>query len=123
MSVKKEKFHITLITDDNKEEYNLLGEYDRSNKIINYFESNSLRSKITLELDNQRLIKENIDYTITLNFTNNAITQGSIYLKKEDKELTIDINTESIIITEDNIKIVYCIANTNKVYYELSIGG
>ena len=81
MSVKKEKFHITLITDDNKEEYNLLGEYDRSNKIINYFESNSLRSKITLELDNQRLIKENIDYTITLNFTNNAITQGSIYKK------------------------------------------
>ena len=44
--MKKRKFNIILITNQEKDEYNLLGEYDRENGIIYYNETKSLLTEV-----------------------------------------------------------------------------
>ena len=79
--MEKKKLHIKL----NHEEFNTIGEID--NNIITYYESNKLRSKMTIDLNKETLVKENIDYKISLDFKKN----NEIYLKKEDGKINIDI--------------------------------
>ena len=50
--MKKIKLNITLITNQEKEEYNLLGEYDKENKIITYTESNNLLTTMIIDMNN-----------------------------------------------------------------------
>ena len=121
--MKKEKLHVKLITDTNIEEYNLLGEYDRDNKIIIYYESNNLKSKMTINLKENTLEKDNIDYNIKLKFILNEISNGRILLKKEDKELDLELKTDKIVIKDDEIIFSYNIMGNNKVELNIKIGG
>lgn len=79
--MKKRKLHVKL----NKEESTTLGEFD--NNIITYYESNKLRSKMVIDLNKETLVKENIDYKISLDFKKN----NEIYLKKENGKIDLDI--------------------------------
>ena len=79
--MEKRKLHIKL----NNESFNTLGEVD--NNIIMYYESNKLRSKMIIDLEKETLVKENIDYKISLDFKKN----NEIYLKKEDGKINLDI--------------------------------
>lgn len=121
--MKKEKLHVKIITDSNIEEYNLLGEYDRDNKIITYYESNNLKSKMTIDLKDNTLEKDNIDYNIKLKFVLNEISQGRILLKKEDKELDLELKTDKILVTEKEIIFSYNIMENNKIELNIIIGG
>ena len=118
----KKRLHINLITNNNKNEYNLLGEYDKDANTISYYESNTIRSKYVLDLNNKILIKDNIDYKITLIFDENRITANEIFLKKENKTLTISIKTLKMNIDSNLIYIKYKIVESNEVIeYKLEI--
>lgn len=122
--MKKEKFHITLITSSNKEEYNLLGEYDKDSNIISYYESNSLRSKIVVDINKHLLIKENIDYKITIDLDVSNITKGKIELKKENQVLELEIKTNSFKFLNNNLTMKYTIIDSSEeIEYEIKIGG
>ena len=79
--MEKRKLHIKL----NHESFTTLGSID--NNIITYYESNKLRSKMIIDLEKETLVKENIDYKISLDFKKN----NEIFLKKEDGKINLDI--------------------------------
>jgi len=121
--MKKEKIHISLITNSNREENNLLGEYNREKKIIEYYESNSLRSKITIDLSNHLLIKDNIDYRITLNLDVNNKSSGEILLKKENKILNLEIETSKFELKDNKVTMKYIIIDSKEeIIYEIEMG-
>ena len=45
-------------TNSSNDEYNLLGEYDREKRKIEFYESNNLRSKIGIDINNHILAKD-----------------------------------------------------------------
>ena len=121
--MKKNKFHITLITNGIKDEYNLLGEYDKDKNIISYYESNVLKSKLILDLNNKTLIKENIDYKITLKFKEKEKTLNEILLKKEDNILNIELETIKYLVNNKEIEIIYKMIDSNEIIeYKIEIG-
>ena len=79
--MKKRKLHIKL----NNTSFTTLGEVD--DNIITYYESNKLRSKMIIDLNKETLVKENIDYKISLDFKEN----NEIYLKKEQGKIDLNI--------------------------------
>lgn len=116
--MKKRKFNITLITDNIKKEYNLLGEYDKDNNIIYYNESGSLITSMTIDLNNKILIRENKDYLIKYNLLENKETTNKVTIKELNKTLDIRIKTEKFEITETKIEIEYILLDSNeKVTY------
>ena len=102
--MEKKKLHIKL----NHEEYTTLGEID--NNVITYYESNKLRSKMTIDLNNETLIKENIDYKICLDFNKN----NEIFLKKENGKINIDIKLLKFKVSSDKVIINYIIVDSKE---------
>lgn len=121
--MKKEKFHVLIITNSIKAEYNLLGQYDRKNKLIEFYESNKLRSKITIDLDKHLLIKDNIDYKITLNLNISHKTKGEILLKKENGVVNIEVETKKFSYDDNKLSMRYTIIDSNEeIIYEIEMG-
>ena len=105
------------------DEYNLLGVYDREKKIIEFFESNSLRSKINIDINNHKLIKDNIDYRIVLDLDITNETIGEVYLKKEDKTLNLTLKTNKFEFNNNKISMKYIILESNEeIVYEIEMG-
>ena len=108
--MEKRKLHIKL----NHEEFNTLGEID--NNIITYYESNKLRSKMTIDLNKETLVKENIDYKISLDFKKN----NEIFLKKENGKINIGIKLIKFIKDDKKVVINYQIVDSKeKVLLEI----
>lgn len=121
--MKKEKFHIQIKTNSNKDEYNLLGEYDREKQVIMYYESNALRSKITIDINNHQLIKDNIDYQIVLDLDFNKETIAKVYLKKEDKTLDLSLKTNKFELKDNKLNINYIILESKEeIILEIEMG-
>ena len=91
--MKKRKLMITLITNDTKEEYNLLGEYDEERKIITYRESKSLLTEVKLDLKKKTLIRNNNDYYLEYKFIENEETENKIKLKDLNQSIFLKIKT------------------------------
>ena len=102
--MKKRKLHIKL----NNESFTTLGEFD--NNTFTYYESNKLRSKMIIDLNNETLIKENIDYKISLDFNKN----NEIYLKKEDGKINLDIKLLKFEKEEEKVIINYQIVDSKE---------
>ena len=118
--MKKNKFHIIIKTNDIEDEYNLLGSYN--NNIIEYYESNKLRSKINIDIDNKVIIKDNIDYKITLYLDKEE--KGIILLKKEEKELELKLKVRTFSFKDNKLIMIYNIIDSNElVEYKIEIGG
>ena len=119
--MKKNKFHVILLTSKYKEEYNLLGEYVNNHLI--YYDNNKLRSEMNIDVLNKVLIKDNIDYKITLNFDLEKNSKGTIYLKKEDSSLELDIKTEVFDFSDNLLKIKYSNLSSDEVIeYNIEVG-
>lgn len=118
--MKKRKLMITLITNDTKDEYNLLGEYDKEKGIIYYNESKSLLTEVKLDLKEKTLIRDNKDYYLEYRFIENKETENEIKLKDLNQTLMIKIRTESFKLTENEIEIVYKIIDSDeKISYKV----
>ena len=112
--MKKIKLNITLITNQEKEEYNLLGEYDKENKIITYTESKKLLTTMIIDMNNYKLIRENKDYYIEYKLIENKETDNIIKVKDINQELKLKIKTEKFKIEENELEIKYKIIDSNE---------
>jgi len=120
--MKKRKFNIILITDDNKKEYNLLGEYDKEKNIIYYNESGNLITNMIIDLNNKILTRENKDYLIKYKLIEKKETTNEIIIKDLDKTIELKIKTEKFEITENKIEIEYILLDSNeKVTYIINM--
>ncbi len=110
-------------TNSSNDEYNLLGEYDKENNIIEFYESNSIRSKINIDTNNHTLVKENIDYKITLDLDKSKETNGEVYLKKEDKTLNLTLKTNKFELKNNKLSMNYIILESDEeIIYEIEMG-
>ena len=108
--MEKRKLHIKL----NHESFNTLGEVD--NNIITYYESNKLRSKMIIDLNNKTIEKDNIDYNIKLDFDKN----NEILLKRENGKINLDIKLIKFDISTNKIVVNYEIVDSKeKVILEI----
>ena len=120
--MKKERFHISISNTSSIDEYNTLGQY--STNALEFYENDKLRSKINIDIKKKKLIKENIDYKIEMEFNKEKETECSIYLKKEDKLLKLRVITLDFSFKDNNLYINYNIIDSNEsVTYKVSIGG
>ncbi len=121
--MKKEKFHILLITNDIKDEYNLLGSYDKKENLIEFYETNKLRSKITIDLNKHILSKENIDYKIILDLDTSKETNGEVFLNKENGSIRLKIKTNTFDLTNNKLTMKYTILDSKEeIIYEIEMG-
>ena len=121
--MKKEKFHVLLITNSIKDEYNLLGSYDKEKELIEFYESNKLRSKITIDIKKHLLVKDNIDYKITLDLDIRNKTKGEIFLKKENGIVNIEVETKKFMLASNKLSMIYTIIDSNEeIVYEIGMG-
>jgi len=120
--MKKERFHISISNTSSTDEYNTLGQY--SSNMLEFYENDKLRSKINIDIKKKKLIKENIDYKIEMEFNKEKETECSIYIKKEDKLLKLRVITLEFSFKDNNLYINYNIIDSNEsVTYKVSIGG
>ena len=118
--MKKRKFNITLITDNSKEEYSLLGEYDQEKGIINYQESSSLLTKVTLDLNKKILIRDNKDYYLKYDLTEDIATENEIMIKDLNQSIILKIKTQHFMITDNKIDILYTILDSKEtIHYQI----
>jgi len=112
--MKKIKLNITLITNEAIDEYNLLGEYNDTNKIITYNESSELLTEVKLDLKDKVLTRENKDYYLEYKFIENEETENEIRLKELNESLSLKIKTDKFEIKENKIEITYTIIDSNE---------
>lgn len=118
--MKKRKFNIILITNQEKDEYNLLGEYDQEKGIIYYNESKSLLTEVKLNLKDKILIRDNKDYYLEYRFIENKETENKIKLKDLNQSLMIKIKTEIFEVSDNSVKIDYEVLDSNeKISYQI----
>ena len=103
--MEKKKLSIKL----NHETFTTLGEI--KNNIITYYESNKLRSKMIIDLNNKTIEKDNIDYNIKLDFKKN----NEIFLKKENGKINLDIKLIKFDISTDRVIINYEIVDSKEI--------
>ena len=110
-------------TNSSNDEYNLLGEYDREKRKIEFYESNNLRSKIGIDINNHILVKDNIDYKITLDLDITKETNGEVDLKKEEKTLNLTLKTNKFELKNNKLSMSYIILESNEeIIYEIEMG-
>ncbi len=112
--MKKRKLHITLVSNRKKHEYNLLGEYDVENKIIFYEESKELLTKVTLDLKNHILIRDNKDYYLCYHFLEHQETENELTIKSLNQKIFLKIQTEKYFVSDQKIEIIYTILDSEE---------
>ena len=118
--MKKTKFNIILITNQEKEEYNLLGEYDTEKEIITYKESKELLTDVTIDLKNKTLIRENKDYYLKYKFLKNEETENEIKLKELNQSIILNIKTNKFKKENNKLEIEYIIIDScEKINYQI----
>ena len=104
------------------EDYKTIGNYDENE--IEFYESDKLKSRIYFNLNSKKLIKENIDYKIEIDFSLERETECLIILKKEERELRLKVKTLEYRFENNELFLLYnIIDNEEFITYKISIGG
>ena len=107
------KLKIKVTTND---EINIYDSIKTDNKII----YGDKTFKVMLDLKNQILEKQTLEYKIKLSFKNDRKTEG--YLNINNNKLALEILTNDIKISDDLVLIDYEIITTNeKVLYKVEV--
>lgn len=112
--MKKRKLIITLITNDIKEEYNLLGEYDNDKEEITYSENKELLTEVKLNLKEKTLTRKNNDYYLKYKLLENKETENEIKIKELNQSLFLKIKTDKFKIEKNKVEIIYTILDSNE---------
>lgn len=89
----------------------------KNNNIITYQEKDC---KTKIFLDDFKIIRENEDYLIKMNFIPNKRTSGKYILKESKSEINLDILTDYLIIEDNLIILKYNVLTTDQdVIYKL----
>lgn len=118
--MKKRKLTITLITANEKEEYNLLGEYDLEKEIICYQESKSLLTEVILNLKQKTLTRENRDYYLKYELLEGKVTENEIRIKDLNQSMILKIKTEKFEIKDNKVEIIYNLLDSEEtIHYQI----
>jgi len=90
------------------------------NKIT--YNENNIKNTIYINNDELILIRENDEFKNILNFIENKKTVTSYLLKESNTEIELNIKTESLLISDNSIEIVYMIIETDNIYeYKIEV--
>ena len=116
--MKKRKLRITIIANNSKEEYSVLGIYDIEKQRLEYQENNNLITHVILDLKNRILVRENKDYYLEYQLLENKETENKIDIKEFNQSMILKIMTEKFNIKNNKVEIIYILLDSNeKVQY------
>lgn len=116
--MQKININITIITNGDKQEYNLLGEYDLNKKCIKYLDNDNLNTSMLLDIENEELIRENEAMKMNISFKKLGKADASIYVREIEKRLNLSINIDDKSFKENAIRFSYTILDSNdKITY------
>ncbi len=93
---KKIQVYIKDLENEHLKSYEVIGNVDKENKIINYFEQTKT-SVILKDVNNTlEIFRENDEFKMNMTFNKNEITNGNYYLKEFDLNLDIIIKTKNL---------------------------
>lgn len=116
----KQELWIHIVTNGEEVEYHLLGESHLEKKIISYIDQDGLTSMI-LDIENQKLIRENNDIFIECSFLPNEKTYQKINLKEYNQSLEIPMETKTFLVSDYFIKIEYIVDKKDTIIYEIKM--
>lgn len=119
MYMKKVKLNIKLKNKDIQEEKSLIAVID--NNQIKYIENKDIVTEMELDLENDILIRNNKDYTITYKFILDEITINKVLVKELNRGLDLKIKTNKLKKDNNSYKVEYEILDSNEIIeYELN---
>ena len=83
----------------------------KNNKKITYQEKNC---KTKILLDNFKIIRENEDYLVEMNFIPNKKTKGKYLLKENNNQIELEILTDYLIVEDNLILLKYKVITTEQ---------
>ena len=113
--VKKIDINITLIANNEKQEYSVIGEYDNINNSLSYQEKTLDEITVTLNLNENRFIRDNKDYRLECYFELNSTTNNILLLKDLNKTLEIQIKTTLLKNETGIFEVSYLIIDSNEL--------
>ena len=118
--MKKIKIKVTLMTNDIKDEYTTIANYDDEKSIISYQEKKDIVTNVELNLKNKELIRENKDFIMKYKFKLNEETTNQIYLKELEKYIDVKLKTKNYNYNNNKLEIEYILIDSNEnVYYKI----
>lgn len=114
--MKKRKFKITTIANNNKEEYHVLGIYDIENQRLEYQETRDLLTHVILDIKNKILIRENKDYYLKYQLLENKVTENKMDIKEFNQSMILKIKTEKFTIEDNKVEIIYTLLDSSEKF-------
>ena len=97
-----------------KNDINVTKENYKANIYENKIVYNEKNCKMIINLSEYKIIRENKEYLIELNFEPNKITKGIYYLKNQNSKIILEILTDYFIVEKNMIIIKYEIITTKQ---------
>ena len=113
--MKNIDINITLIANNEKQEYSVIGEYDDINNILSYQEKSPELITVTLNLKENKFIRDNKDYRLECHFELNNITNNILLLKDLNKNLENPIKTTILENKTGIFEVSYLIIDSNEL--------
>ena len=115
----KANLKIQIKSDDNYTNFNIKGILNDKSNILTYSEDKN--TKVKLFFDKDELIRENDEFIMKFCFLENEITTMSIYMKRLNQEINMNINTLEITKKHNFYKVIYIIEDSTKNEYILEL--
>lgn len=112
--MEKRKFKIIIITNNSREEYQVLGIYNVENQRLEYQETKNLITHVILDLKNKILIRENKDYYLEYRLLENKVTENKIEIKEFSQNVILKIMTEKFMIESNKVEITYTLLDSEE---------
>lgn len=113
--MKKKKLRIAVTSNNSKEDYNVIGIYDKDNEKIEYYENRNLVTSVILDLKNKILIRDNKDYYLEYHLLENQITENKIDIKELNQSMILKIKTEKFTLLENKVEIFYTLLDSDEI--------
>jgi len=118
--MEKRKVKVTIISEETKQEYTTIGNYDEEKEILTYQEKQDIVTDVVLYLKENILIRNNKDLNMKYLFLLNKETTNTIYLKELDKNIDIKIKITKYNYDNNNLEIEYILIDSgDKLNYKI----
>lgn len=118
--MKQVKIDITLKTEDQTREYQVIGKYDEKKQILTYYDQFEKVNTI-LDLKNYTLNRENEQYQLKYQFVLNEKTSNFLTIKELNQTVAIDLKTTKLILSPKRFELSYILINSNeKIEYTIT---
>ncbi len=112
--MKKINLQITLITNDKKDEYRLVGKYDEEHQVIEYIDKGNDIIKTRLDLKNKQLVRDSNTYHLSYEFDLTKETVNKVTVKELNQIINIKIKTIKFSVILNTVEIIYKILDSDE---------